>query len=277
MKISLNIQSELKEWNQPIVMGILNLTPDSFYDGGRYNTEKDVLFQVEKMLNDGADIIDMGAFSSRPGASLISEEEEQQRLIPALEFIRREFEDTILSIDTYRSSIARQCLDLGAGIINDISGGTIDKKLIQVVAEYNVPYILMHMQSKPKDMQKSPSYNDVSREIYQWLGGKIEEVTRAGIKDVIIDPGFGFGKDLDHNYQLLKDLSYFQQLGKPILVGLSRKKMIQQLIEREADDALNGTTAAHTIALLNGASILRVHDVLEAKEAIRIVDFYQKQ
>jgi len=273
---SLNIGGDLLEFDRPLIMGILNLTPDSFYDGGEYQSDAAILKQVERMLKEGADLIDIGAFSSRPNAKLIEESQERQRLMKPLDYIRKQFPNCLISIDTYRSGIARQAIDLGANIINDISGGNFDRKLPELLAKLNVPYIMMHMQGKPESMQKDPTYGDVSHDIYKWFSGKLIEYRKIGLKDIILDLGFGFGKTLGHNYQLLKDLPHFQSLDCPLMVGLSRKGMIQKVLDVRAEDALNGSTAAHVIALLNGANILRVHDVKAAKEAMKIVDFYQK-
>lgn len=274
---TLNIKGEIRSWEQAVVMGILNLTPDSFHDGGRFNSDATYLKQIEKMISEGADIIDIGAFSSRPGAELIDENSEEARLIKPLEKIRKHFPSILISIDTYRSSIAKKALSEGADIINDISGGTLDPELPHFMAEVRAPYIIMHMQGKPENMQAKPTYLDVSKEIYFWLSEQINSFRKLGIADLIIDPGFGFGKSLEHNYHLLRELQHFKNLECPILVGISRKGMIQKVINQNSDNALNGSTAAHVIALLNGANILRVHDVLPAKEAISIVDFYQKQ
>lgn len=275
MKFSLNIQGELKEWNKPAVMGILNLTPDSFFDGGRYLSKNQILTHLEQMINDGADIIDIGAFSSRPGAKMISEKEELERITKPLEWIQESGLNCIISIDTYRRKIAEAAITRGAAIINDITAGSWDKELPLYIAEEGIPYIIMHMQGKPESMQESPQYEDVSKEIYQWFSEKLIYLDSLGIKDLIIDPGFGFGKTLDQNYQLLNDLSNFKNLNKLLLVGLSRKGMIQKVIKSDAINSLNGTTAAHVLALLNGANILRVHDVKAAKEAVAIVDYYQ--
>jgi dihydropteroate synthase len=276
-KFSLNIGGELREWNRPLIMGVLNLTPDSFFDGGEYQVDTAYLRQVESMLEEGADLIDIGAFSSRPNAQLIELEEERARLMTPLKTIRDHFPDCLISIDTYRSEIAEEAIELGANIINDISGGNFDEDLPKMLANLSVPYILMHMQGRPENMQNDPTYQDVSLEIFSWFSQKLINYRKMGLKDIILDVGFGFGKSLEHNYRLLKDLGHFQSLNCPILVGISRKGMIQKLINENAEHALNGTTAAHVIALLNGANILRVHDVKEAKEAVQIVDFYQKQ
>lgn len=258
-------------------MGVVNLTIDSFFGESRAKAEKDILNKVENQLSEGADFIDLGAFSSRPGADLITEEEELERLIPAIKCIIKEFPKTILSIDTYRSSVAKKVIQLGASIINDISGGEYDDKMFKTAASLNAPYVMMHMQGAPKTMQKAPSYKDVFKEVYYSFSAKIERARMQGLKDIILDVGFGFGKTLNHNYTLLKKLEYFHHLNCPILVGLSRKSMIQKVIQQDASSALNGSTAAHVLALMNGANILRVHDVKAAKEAIQIVDFYQKQ
>lgn len=273
---SLNIGGDLREWNRALIMGILNLTPDSFFDGGVYQSDAAYLRQVESMLEEGADFIDIGAFSSRPKAQLIELEEEKRRLITPLKAIRERFPDCLISIDTCRSEIAEEAIELGANMINDISGGNFDEGLPRMLANKTVPYILMHMQGLPENMQHNPTYQDVSHEIFEWFSQKLSTYRRMGLKDIILDVGFGFGKSLEHNYRLLKDLSHFQSLNCPILVGISRKGMIQKLINENAEHALNGTTVAHVIALLNGASFLRVHDVKEAKEALQIVDFYQK-
>jgi len=276
-KISLQIKGDLKVWDRSLIMGILNLTPDSFYDGGAYESEASILNQVELMLNEGADLIDIGAFSSRPNAQLIDEAEELKRLIPSLKRIAEEFPEALLSIDTYRSAVAKEAIAHGAAMINDISGGTFDPNLPKLMAELNTPYIIMHMQGKPENMQDDPTYQDVTKEIFYWLNQRLLKFRQLGVKDLIVDVGFGFGKSIAHNYRLLKELAHFQQLDCPILVGLSRKGMIQKLVDVSAKDALNGSTVGHTLALLNGANILRVHDVKAAKEAQRIVDFYQKQ
>jgi dihydropteroate synthase len=258
-------------------MGIVNLTPDSFFSESRFQAEKEILLQVEKMLAEGADIIDLGAFSSRPNADFISLEEEQDRLLSPLKSIVKEFPTAVLSVDTYRSEIATQSVQEGASMINDISGGDLDENMFTTIAALKVPYVMMHMKGTPKTMQESPSYTDVFQEIFKSFSTKLKELNRLGVSDVILDVGFGFGKTLVHNYTLLKKLTYFHALQRPILVGLSRKGMIQKVIGATSETALNGTTAAHVLALQNGANILRVHDVKEAKEAIQIVDFYQKQ
>lgn len=257
-------------------MGIVNITPDSFYDGGRTEDEDSILSQVERHLNAGADIIDLGAFSSRPGAELVSVKEELNRLIPALKAIRQRFPEAVLSVDTYRSEVVHAAAQEGIDIVNDISGGNWDETLIATIAELQLPYILMHSPAKPKEMMSMTNYQNVVQEVHQFFFNRIQDLRSHGIHDIIIDPGFGFGKTLEQNYQLLANLELYQTLDCPILIGISRKKMIQNVIHQSADRALNGSTAAHVIALLNGGNILRVHDVEAAKEAINIVDSYQK-
>jgi len=257
-------------------MGILNTTPDSFYDGGKYLSEKLVLERVNVMLNEGADIIDIGAYSSRPGASDISVKEEQTRINQFLPIISKEFPNAVLSIDTFRSSVADMAVNQGASIVNDISAGTADIGMMKKVAELKVPYILMHMKGNPANMQKNTDYSNVKSEVFNFLSERVKEAEISGIKDIVIDPGFGFGKNLNQNYELLKALKEFKTLNRPILVGLSRKSMINNLLGVTPEKALNGSTVLNTIALLNGASILRVHDIKEAKEAMKIVSFIQK-
>ncbi|MDB9964222.1 dihydropteroate synthase [Vicingaceae bacterium] len=274
---SINFKGVLMDFSTPRIMGIVNLTPDSFFSGSRFQAEKEILLQVEKILTEGADIIDLGAFSSQPNSDFISLEEEKDRLLSPLKQIAKEFPTAVLSIDTYRSEIAKQSIQEGASIINDISGGDLDEAMFPTIAALKVPYVMMHMKGTPKTMQESPSYTNVCQEIFKNFSTKLIQLNKLGVNDVILDVGFGFGKTLAHNYTLLKKLNNFQSLQRPILVGLSRKGMIQKVIEVTSETALNGTTAAHVLALQNGANILRVHDVKEAKEAIQIVDFYQKQ
>ena len=253
-------------------MGILNVTPDSFYDGGRHTILTDALSQAEKMLHAGASFVDVGAYSSRPGALDISEEEERSRILPILEALATKFPEAILSVDTFRSSIAKEAVEAGAHIINDIASGDDDPAMIATVAELKVPYIMMHKKGTPQNMQHHPTYEDVVLEIMRYFTAKIQTAKKSGIKDIIIDPGFGFGKNLEHNYTLLRKLSDFQLFELPVLVGVSRKGMLQKITGTDASHALNATTAAHTIALLNGAKILRIHDVKEAIECINIVN-----
>lgn len=270
-KKTLNVYGRLIDLSLPKVMGILNLTPDSFYDGGKNNTLEYALKRTEMMLTEGADFIDMGAYSSRPKAEHISEEEELDRLLPVLKTIKKEFPEAIISIDTFRSGIAKAAVNEGAHIINDISGGELDNQMFKTVKELNVPYILMHMKGTPQNMLQHSTYQDVVYEVYQYFSIKIKTLTDLGVKDLIIDPGFGFAKLAEHSFKLLKNLDQFGILGHPLLAGLSRKSMIHKTLNTSADEALNGTTAANTIALMKGANILRVHDVKAAVEAVKIV------
>lgn len=253
-------------------MGILNVTPDSFYDGGRYPELQDIVWQAGKMLDEGAALIDIGGISTRPGSSEISTEEELGRLLPAIGEITRHFPDAILSIDTYRSAVARECMKAGAHLVNDISGGRFDEEMFSFIAEAGVPYIMMHIQGNPADMQKDPVYGDVVSEVKAFFEGQLTKLRSLGVTaNVVIDPGFGFGKTLEHNFRLLDTLSEFRQLGCPVMAGVSRKSMINRVLGTHPAEALNGTTVIHTIALLNGADILRVHDVKEAVEAVKLV------
>ena len=253
-------------------MGILNITPDSFYDGGKYKNEADILFQTEKMLTEGATFIDVGAYSSRPGATHISEKEELKRILPVIDLLVKYFPEIIISVDTFRSEIAKKTIENGAAIINDISGGKMDEKMFQTVAELQVPYILMHMLGTPQNMQQNPVYEDVTKDIIRFFSEQIFKLHQLKMNDIIIDMGFGFGKTLQHNYEILSNLALFKNLDAPILIGISRKSMLYKPLDITANEALNATTAANTIALLNGANILRVHDVKEAVEAIKIVN-----
>ena len=270
--MTINCKGKLIDFSSPKVMGVLNTTPDSFYDGGYYKNEKELLSQTEKMLLEGATFIDIGAYSSKPGASHISEEEELQRILPVVTAIIKEFPETIVSIDTFRSTVAKETVAIGAALINDISGGTLDEKMFETVAKLQVPYILMHMKGTPQNMQKNPTYGNITTELISFFAEQIFKLHQLHLKDVVIDVGFGFGKTLEHNYQLLKDLSLFKNLDVPVLAGISRKSMLYKPLDISAKEALNATTAANTIALLNGANILRVHDVKEAVEAINIVN-----
>ena len=255
-----------------IVMGILNLTDNSFYDGGKFNTTEKAMHQARKMIQEGAKIIDIGAQSSKPGSKEISEEEEWNKLKDVIIKIKSEFKNILVSVDTYRSDIAEKSINNGADIINDISAGDLDKNMISVIAKHKVPYIIMHMQNTPKNMQENPKYNNVVEEITSYFKRKLYQLTEKGIEDIIIDPGFGFGKTIEHNYQLLKDLALFKNLDVPILAGISRKSMLYKPLGISPKEALNATTSANTIALLNGANLLRVHDVKEAIQAINIVN-----
>jgi dihydropteroate synthase len=271
---TLNCNGKLLCIEEAIVMGILNLTPDSFFDGGKYANDLDILQSVEKMLHDGATIIDIGAVSSKPNANEISEAEEYLRLIPTLKSIVKHFPDTIISIDTFRSEIAKQAIENGASIINDIYAATYDEQILRVCAEHNIPIILMHMQGNPQTMQKQPTYDDVSIDVMRFFIERLEFCRQQNVHDIIIDVGFGFGKTLEHNYTLLKNLASFKLLGKLILAGISRKSMIYKLLDSSPEFALNGTSILNMIALQNGANILRVHDVKEAMECIKIYNYY---
>ncbi|MEZ4800202.1 MAG: dihydropteroate synthase [Flavobacteriales bacterium] len=259
-----------RTFTKPVVMGILNITPDSFYDGP-VNLKTDFLHRAESMLKEGAAIIDMGGQSTRPGAERLSVDEEWSRIAGKIEAIRKEFPESIVSIDTFYGTIAERAANEGAQIINDVSAGSIDPSIIQVASNLRLPYVLMHMQGEPQTMQNNPQYSDIIQEEILFLSEKINELTAQDVNDIIIDPGFGFGKTQEHNFELLQNLGALKILERPILVGVSRKKMIQRAIEKEAQEALNGTTAANTIAALKGASILRVHDVAAAADALAIV------
>ena len=270
--MTINCKGILIDVSSPKVMGILNITPDSFYDGGKYKNEADILFQTEKMLNEGATFIDVGAYSSRPGAAHISEKEELKRILPVIDLLVKYFPEIIISVDTFRSEIAKKTIENGAAIINDISGGKMDEKMFQTVAELQVPYILMHMLGTPQNMQQNPVYEDVTKDIIRFFSEQIFKLHQLKMNDIIIDMGFGFGKTLQHNYEILSNLALFKNLDAPILIGVSRKSMLYKPLDITANEALNATTEANTIALLNGANILRVHDVKEAVEAIKIVN-----
>ena len=268
--MNINIRGELYSLESPKVMGILNLTPDSFYDGGKFSSEKKILTQVVSMLENGMDILDVGGYSSRPGAKNISVKEEEKRVIPILKYLRKEFKDLIISVDTFRSEIARKSIENGADIINDISAGEIDEEIMNVVSEYNIPYVIMHMKGDPQTMQKNANYDDVCREIISYLAQKVKKAREYKINDLIIDPGFGFGKTLKNNFEILSNLHHFEMIDLPLLVGFSRKSMITKALEIEKEFALNGTSILNTIALMKGSKILRVHDVKEAKECINL-------
>ncbi|MGB4401218.1 MAG: dihydropteroate synthase [Daejeonella sp.] len=253
-------------------MGILNLTPDSFYDGGRYNDPAQALNKAEVLVTEGTDILDLGAYSSRPGADHISEKEELERLIPVVKAIIKEFPSAFLSIDTFRSAVARAAINEGAHIINDISAGALDEKMFSTVAELRAPYILMHMRGTPQTMAQQTDYEDITTEVSFYFASKISQLKELGVKDLVIDPGFGFAKTPEQSFSLLKNLDYLKITGHPVLAGLSRKSMIYKTLTTDADNALNGTIAANTIALMKGANILRVHDVKAARDAITIFE-----
>lgn len=269
---TINCCGRLMSLESPLVMGILNITPDSFYDGGKHFSSDDAIVrQTSKMLQEGADIIDIGPMSTRPGAEIISVEEEEQRLIPALKLLTKEFPETVFSVDTFRSQVARSAVKHGAAIINDISGGCQDPEMFQTIAELHVPYVMMHMQGTPANMQKNPRYEHVVKEVGMFFSSQLEKLKKMGAHDIILDPGFGFGKSLEHNYQLLAGLHYFSMFELPLLVGVSRKSMINKVLSTKPAEALNGTTAINVMALERGAGILRVHDVREAREAVALV------
>ncbi|MBU2047226.1 MAG: dihydropteroate synthase [Bacteroidetes bacterium] len=272
IKETLNIDGKIIDLTQPKVMGILNITPDSFFEGSRVNSEKEILKQAEKMIDEGTDFLDLGAYSSRPSADDISEKEEINRLIPCVKLISKEFPKAILSVDTFRANVAVQAIENGAHIINDISGGNLDNQMFETVAKLKVPYILMHMKGTPQTMKGLNQYENMMQEIFFYFSEKIAQLKALGVNDIILDPGFGFAKDIAQNYELLNHFDEFRMLGYPVLAGLSRKSMIWKKLNITPNDALNGTTILNTIALQNGASILRVHDVKEAKECIKILD-----
>ena len=267
---TLNVRGKLWDLSTPKVMGIHNVTPDSFYDGGRYLEEKSILEQVEKMQRDGADVIDVGGYSTRPGAKEISGGEELERVVNAIRIILKAFPESILSVDTFRSSIAKAAVMEGACMINDISGGELDEKMFDTVAYLQVPFVLMHMRGTPQTMSSLSQYDNLLKDITVYFHKKINRLHELGVNDIIIDPGFGFAKTVEQNFELLKNLNYLKILGKPILAGLSRKSTIWRTLETSPEESLNGTTVLNTVALLNGANLLRVHDVREAVECIRL-------
>ena len=258
--------------DEAVVMGILNVTPDSFFDGGQYLSEENIVRRINSMEYDGAQIIDIGGYSTRPGAVQVSEEEELSRVLPIIKIIRSNFKNIIISVDTFRSNVAEKSIETGADIINDISGGSLDDKMFDCIADLNVPYVLMHIKGTPQNMQEKPTYTNVVDEVKNYFEQKINRLNQLGVNDIILDPGFGFGKTIEHNYQLLKNLDLFKSFDLPILVGVSRKSMINKVINTTPDEALNGTTSLNTIALIKGANILRVHDVKEANETIKLVN-----
>lgn len=266
--MTINCKGKLLNFDSPIVMGILNVTPDSFYDGGNLETESQLIEQAFNMIQSGATILDIGGYSSKPGAKEVSVEEELNRVVPAIQLISSKFPEVILSIDTFRSEVARAAVNAGAALINDISAGDLDSNMFMTVKELQVPYCLMHMQGTPQTMQTKPKYNKVVTEVFYSLAKKVEELKKMGVNDLLIDPGFGFGKTIEHNYELLQNLPQLKLLNLPILVGLSRKSMIYKVLNCTPGEALNGTTALQSFALLGGANILRVHDVKEAQETI---------
>lgn len=269
---TLNINGRLVGLSIPKLMGILNVTPDSFYDGGRFVSDTAVATRVEEMMREGVDFIDVGGYSTRPGAKEVSEKEETDRVLQAIRIIKRLFPDAIISIDTFRSGVATAAVDEGAGMINDVSGGQLDAEMFETVAKLKVPYVLMHMKGNPQTMSSLANYDHLLKEIIDFFHQRIASLSQLGVKDIIIDPGFGFAKTREHNFTLLNHLEDLRIIGKPLLVGLSRKSVVWKTLDIRPDEALNGTTALHSVALLKGASILRVHDVKAAREVITLMN-----
>lgn len=276
MKRTINCKGKLIDLKTPKVMGILNVTPDSFFNKSRVASDEKMLKKVASMLSDGAAFIDIGAYSSRPGAPFVTEGEEQSRLFPVLELVLNEFPDVLISVDTFRSKVASSAIDMGAAIINDISAGDMDVGMFDVIAEQQVPYIMMHKRGTPQTMNSLNNYKDLILDITDELQLKINRLEKKGVNDIIVDPGLGFAKDTKQNYEIIKKLKSFEILGHPILIGASRKSMIYKVLECAPDEALNGSTVVHTASLLGGASILRVHDVKEAVEAVKITNLLKK-
>ncbi|WP_264537153.1 dihydropteroate synthase [Flavobacterium sp. N1736] len=268
----INCKGQLIDLSIPKIMGILNVTPNSFFDGGKYSNEDEIISQVGKMLSEGATFIDIGAYSSKPSAEFVSEKEEIERIIPVIELILKHFPDTLLSIDTFRAEVAKASIENGAAIINDIAAGELDDKMFDVIAKYNVPYIMMHMRGNPQTMQSLTQYEDIVKEILFYFSEKVNKARSFGINDLILDPGFGFAKTTDQNYEVLQKMELFNLLELPVLAGVSRKSMIYKTLNNTAQDALNGTTVLNTIALTKGAKILRVHDVKEGMECITLFE-----
>lgn len=275
--MTINCKGQLIDLTTPKVMGILNVTPNSFYDGGMYKSSSEMLTKVGKMLSEGATFIDVGAYSSKPSAEYVSEEEELQRIIPIINLILEYYPEALLSVDTFRSEVAKVCIENGAAIINDISAGNLDDKMMETIAKYNVPYIMMHMRGTPETMQKMTSYEDIVKEILFYFSEKVANARSFRINDLIIDPGFGFAKTLDQNYEVLQKMELFEILELPLLAGFSRKSMIYKTLKSSAEEALNGTTVLNTVALTKGAKILRVHDVKEAMECVTLFNKINNQ
>ena len=270
--MTINCKGQLIDLSTPKIMGILNITPNSFYDGGKFTLSENGLSQVGKMLDEGATFIDIGAYSSKPNAEFVSEEEELKRILPVVQGILKKFPDALLSIDTFRSGIAAVCIENGAAIINDISAGNLDEKMMDVVAKYNVPYIMMHLRGTPQTMQTMTNYENIIKEMLFYFSEKVSKARSLGINDLIVDPGFGFAKTLEQNYEVLRNLELFKMLDLPLLAGISRKSMVYKPLGVTANEALNGTTVLNTIALTKGANILRVHDVKEAAECVKLFE-----
>jgi len=271
-KNTLNVNGNLIDLSSPKIMGIINVTDDSFYDGGKFSKEKDISLQAEKLLSDGVDIIDIGGYSSRPGAAHIDEETETDRILKGLKSIKQVSGNIPISVDTFRANVARKSIEAGVGIINDISGGNLDKNMFQTISDYNVSYIIMHMVGSPQNMTHNTTYKNMINEMVNYFGKKLKELTHFGIKDVIIDVGFGFSKTILQNYNLLNSLECFRILNVPLMVGISRKSMIYKVLETVPENALNGTSVLNSVSILKGANILRVHDVKEAKEVINLIN-----
>lgn len=268
--MTINCKGQLIDLSTPKVMGILNITPNSFFDGGMYKNESEVLSRVEKMISEGATFIDVGAYSSKPSAEFVSEKEEIERIIPFVDSIIKHFPNAILSIDTFRSEVAKACIESGAAIINDISAGLLDDKMLETIAKYKTPYIMMHMKGTPQTMQKFIQYDDIVKEILFYFSERIAAARHLGINDLIVDPGFGFAKTTEQNYEVFKKMDLFELFELPVLIGVSRKSMIYKTLNFSAEEALNGTTVLNAIALTKGANILRVHDVKEAMECVTL-------
>lgn len=277
ISLFLKLNNQLYDLRTPIVMGILNVTPDSFFLGSRYKSDRTLLQQVENFLAEGATIIDIGGYSTRPQADLVSVDDELKRISDALEIVCKKFPEAVISVDTFRSSVARMAVqNFGVAMINDVSGGSLDQQMFETVADLKVAYVLMHTRGTPQNMQNNTAYDDLVSEVMQFLEKRVARLRLLGVHDVVIDPGFGFAKTLDQNYELMQKLAYFKQIQAPILAGISRKSMIYNLLETDPQGSLNGTTAANMLALIGGASILRVHDVKEAVETIKIFKAYQQ-
>ena len=275
--MTINCKGQLIDLSKPKVMGILNVTPNSFFDGGKYTNEAEIITQVEKMLSEGATFIDIGAYSSKPNAEFVSVEEEVARIVPIVELLVQQFPNILISIDTFRSEVAEACILKGAALINDIAAGKLDDFMLGVVAKYKVPYIMMHMRGTPQTMTTLTQYEDVVKEVLLYFSERIAAARSLGINDLIVDPGFGFAKTLEQNYEVLQKMELLQQLELPILSGVSRKSMIYKVLNTNASESLNGTTALNTVSLLKGANILRVHDVKEAVECVSLFNAMQSQ
>lgn len=273
--MTINCKGQLISFEIPKVMGILNLTPNSFFDGGQYKSESEILSRVEKMLDEGADFIDVGAYSSKPSAAFVTEKEELERLLPTVRLLLKHFPDILLSIDTFRSQVAKAAIESGAAIINDISAGHLDEKMLETVGQLKVPYIMMHMRGTPKTMQSLTQYNDIVKEMLLYFSERIAAARSFGINDLIVDPGFGFAKTVEQNFEVLQKMDLFNILDLPVLAGISRKSMVYKSLQNTPEEALNGTTVLNTIALTKGAKILRVHDVKEALECVKLYGLTQ--